>query len=118
MNLDFPFHFDGRGRTASTTDIDHLRDMVEQLLFTAPGERVNRPDFGTGVGQLVFAPNSEQLAAALQMMIQGSMQRWLGDVVRIDRLSVNAIDEQLQVEVVYTILETGQTVETTVSRNN
>ena len=64
MNIDFPFHFDGSGRTASTDDDDHIRDMIEQLLFTSPGERVNRPDFGSGLLQLVFAPNSPELASA------------------------------------------------------
>ena len=58
MNIDFPFHFDARGRTATPPTTDHIRDMIEQLLFTAPGERVNRPDFGSGLLQMVFAPNS------------------------------------------------------------
>ena len=71
MNIDFPFHFDGRGRTAATGDDDHVRDMIEQLLFTSPGERVNRPDFGSGLLQLVFAPNSPELAAALQFTVAG-----------------------------------------------
>ena len=70
MNIDFPFHFDGRGRTATAGDDDHICDMIEQLLFTSPGERVNRPDFGSGVLQMVFAPNSPELAAALQFTIQ------------------------------------------------
>ena len=70
MNIDFPFHFDGRGRTAATDDDDHIRDMIEQLLFTNPGERVNRPDFGSGLLQLIFAPNSPELAAALQFTLQ------------------------------------------------
>ena len=61
MNIDFPFQFDRRGRTATTSDAGHVRDMIEQLLFTNPGERVNRPDFGSGLQQLVFAPNSTEL---------------------------------------------------------
>ena len=63
MNIDFPFHFDSRGHTASTDENDHVRDMIEQLIFTSPGERVNRPDFGSGLLQLIFAPNSPELAA-------------------------------------------------------
>ena len=70
MNIDFPFHFDGRGRTALTTDDDHIRDMIEQFLFTNPGERANRPDFGAGLLRLIFAPNSPELAAALKVTIQ------------------------------------------------
>ena len=83
MNIDFPFHFDGRGRTAATDDDDHIRDMIEQLLFTSPGERVNRPDFGSGLLQLVFAPNSPELAAALQFTMQAALQRWLGDLIDV-----------------------------------
>ena len=64
MNIDFPFHFDSRGRTAGTGDDDHIRDMIEQLLFTNPGERVNRPDFGSGLQSLIFGPNSPEVAAA------------------------------------------------------
>ena len=78
MNIDYPFHFDGRGRTALTGDDDHIRDMIEQFLFTNPGERVNRPDFGSGLLQMIFAPNSQELAAALQHTIQSGLQRWLG----------------------------------------
>ena len=71
MNIDFPFHFDNRGRTAATDDDDHIRDMIEEFLFTNPGERVNRPDFGSGLLQMVFAPNSPELAAALAVHHSG-----------------------------------------------
>ena len=79
MNIDFPFQVDGRGRTAATDDQDHIRDMIEQLLFTNPGERVNRPDFGSGLLQMVFQPNSTELAAALQFTLQASLQQVLGN---------------------------------------
>ena len=85
MNIDFPFHFDDRGRTAPTDDDDHVRDMIEQLLFTSPGERVNRPDFGSGLLQLVFAPNSPELAAAVQFMVQAALQQYLGDLIDVQR---------------------------------
>ena len=71
--LDYPYHFDGRGRTAATSNDAHMRDLIEQVLFTAPGERVNRPDFGSGLMQLVFAPNSDELAAATQFLVQGAL---------------------------------------------
>ncbi len=61
MNIDFPFHFDNRGRTADTDPDGHIRDLIEQVLFTAPGERLNRPTFGSGLKQLLFQPNSEEL---------------------------------------------------------
>jgi phage baseplate assembly protein W len=108
MNIDYPFHFDGRGRTASTTDDDHIRDMIEQLLFTSPGERVNRPDFGTGVRQLIFAPNSPELAAALQFTIQAALQRWLGDVIQVQDLSVICVDSTLTIDIQYLVRRTNQ----------
>ena len=73
MHIDYPFHPDNRGRTAQTTDDEHIRDLIEQVLFTAPGERVNRPDFGSGLMQLVFGPNSDELATATQFMVAATM---------------------------------------------
>jgi phage baseplate assembly protein W len=107
MNIDFPFHFDPRGRTAEAADDDHVREMIEQLLFTSPGERVNRPDFGSGLQQLVFAPNSPELAAALQFTLQAALQRWLGDVIAVGTLGVSSEDASLRVDLSYTVLATG-----------
>jgi uncharacterized protein len=107
MNIDFPFHFDGRGRTAPTGDDDHIRDMIEQLLFTSPGERVNRPDFGSGLLQMVFAPNSPELAAALQFTTQAALQRFLGDLIDLQTLEVTAVDSTLNVVVKYVVKRTG-----------
>lgn len=107
-NIDFPFGFDRRGRTALAGDDDHVRDMIEQLLFTHPGERVNRPDFGSGLLQMVFAPNSPELAAALQFTLQAALQRYLGDVIRVGSLAVTSSDSTLQVDLSYTVLATGE----------
>lgn len=106
MNIDFPFHFDGRGRTASTDESDHIRDMIEQLIFTNPGERVNRPDFGSGLLQLVFAPNSPELAATVQFTLQAAVQRWLGDVIELRDLNVRADDSTLTIDMKYLIRRT------------
>jgi phage baseplate assembly protein W len=108
MNVDFPFHFDRLGRTATAGDDDHIRDMIEQLLFTNPGERVNRPDFGSGLLQLVFAPNSPELAAALQFTVQAALQRWLGDVIDLQSLEVTSEDSTLRVTVQYVVRRTGE----------
>ncbi len=108
MNIDFPFHFDGRGRTATTDDNDHVRDMIEEFLFTSPGERVNRPDFGSGLLQMVFAQNSSELASALQFTIQAGLQRWLGDLVLVQKLEVTSQDSTLRVLVQYVVKATGQ----------
>jgi hypothetical protein len=103
MNIDYPFHFDHRGRTAEADYDDHIRDMIEQVLFTNPGERVNRPDFGCGLMQLVFAPNSDELAAATQFLVQGALQQWLGDLIQVNAVKVESVDASLKVLVQYTI---------------
>lgn len=108
MNIDFPFHFDGRGRTAATSYEDHIRDMIEQLLFTNPGERVNQPDFGCGLLQMVFAPNSTELASALRFTLQASLQRYLGDLIETRQVDVTAQDATLTVTVSYVIRQTQQ----------
>ncbi len=108
LNIDYPFHFDPRGRTAAADADDHVRDMIEQLLFTSPGERVNRPDFGSGLLQMVFAPNSPELAAALQFTLQAALQRWLGDVIGVNALDVSSDDAALVVRLDYTVLATGE----------
>ena len=108
INLDYPFHLDARGRSASTGQDDHIRDMLEQLLFTSPGERVNRPDFGSGLLRMVFAPNSSELASALEFTVQAAIQRWLGDVIDLRGLEVTTDDSTLRVVVQYVVRETGE----------
>lgn len=108
MNIDYPFHFNARGCTTTTDDDDHVRDMIEQLLFTNPGERVNRPDFGSGLLQMVFAPNSPELAAALQFTLQAALQQWLGDVIEVRALSVTSEDATLRVTLQYAVRRTGE----------
>ncbi|HEX4953048.1 MAG TPA: GPW/gp25 family protein [Thermoanaerobaculia bacterium] len=108
MNLDYPFHFDGRGRTAATGEDDHVRDMIEQLLFTSPGERVMRPDFGSGVLRLVFAPTSPELGAALQFTIQAALQRWLGDVIDVAGVEVSSRDSTLRIAITYVVRRTAE----------
>lgn len=108
MNIEFPFHFDGRGRTAAADDDKHIRDLIEQVLFTAPGERVNRPEFGSGLMRLVFAPNSDELATATQFLVQGSLQQWLGDLIQVEDVQVESEDSSLRVTVQYVIRRTQQ----------
>lgn len=114
--IDFPFHFDARGRSALTDYADHVHDMIEQLLFTNPGERVNRPDFGSGLLQMVFAPNSPELTATLQFTAQAALQQWLGDVIKVQSLEVSSVDARLQVELSYEIIKTGETRRDTFER--
>jgi uncharacterized protein len=116
MNIDFPFHFDASGRTATADDDAHIREMIEQLLFTNPGERVNRPDFGSGLMQLVFAPNSPEIAAALQFTLRGAIQRWLGDLIELQDLQVTSVDSTLTIDVQYLRRQTGRTQTAQITR--
>jgi phage baseplate assembly protein W len=117
MNIDFPYHFDSRGRTAATDDDDHVRDMIEQFLFTNAGERVNRPDFGSGLLARVFEPNSPELATALQFTIQAGLQRWLGDLIEVRQLEVVSDGGALSIDVVYALRRgSGEPVRATFAR--
>lgn len=107
IDIAFPFAIDGRGRTADTDYATHVRDMIELLLFTAPGERVMRPDFGCGLLALTFEPNSPELAATLQISIQAQLQRWLGDVITSVALDVTSEDDVLRITVSYLVRGTG-----------
>jgi phage baseplate assembly protein W len=105
--LDFPYHFDGRGRTADTGDADHLRDLIEQVLFTSPGERVMRPDFGSGLLALVFEPNSTVLAGTTQMLVQGALQQYLGDLIAVEAVEVEGVEGTFSVSVRYVVRRDG-----------
>jgi hypothetical protein len=105
--LDYPYRFDARGRSATTDELDHIRDLIEQVLFTTPGERVMRPDFGAGLLALVFEPNSTTLAATTQFLVQSGLQRHLSALIAVDSVSVENIDAALQVTVRYIVLADG-----------
>jgi|SRR5215469_7486272 len=108
MDVGFPYRFDTLGRTFSPSRDDHIRDMIEQLIFTNAGERVNRPDLGSGLQQMVFAPNSPELAATLQFTLQGALQFWLGDVIEVRDLEVTSEDSKLTVSITYLVRASGQ----------
>jgi len=111
--LAFPYRIDGRGRTAEPPDLNtHITELIEQLLFTSPGERVNRNNFGSGLMQSVFAPNSAELAATTQFLIQGGLQQWLGSLIQVQAVQVQAADSQIIVDVQYLVRST-QTVQST-----
>jgi uncharacterized protein len=108
-----PLHFDGRGRTADSPADAHLRALIEQVLLTAPGERVMRPSFGSGLLQMAFAPNSDQLAATVQMLVHGSLQSTLGDLIEVADVSIVAEEGTLRVSVAYTVRSTGESATAT-----
>lgn len=109
MNPSTPYRIDHRGRTAESDRARYVRELIEAVLFTAPGERVMRPDFGSGVAQLVFAPNSPELAAATQMLVQGALNQFLGDWITVREVRVAAEDAALRVSVVYALRGSEQT---------
>lgn len=107
IEFGFPFRIGPDGRTASVEYEDHVRDLIEQVLFTQPGERVNRPTFGSGLLQAVFAPNSDELAATLQYLAQTSLQQWLGDLIDLKQIEISADDATLNVTVNYVLKRTA-----------
>lgn len=103
QRINFPYQFDGRGRTSDVDEATWIRGLIEQVLFTAPGERVMRPDFGSGLRELVFAPNSPEVAATTQFLVQGALQQWLADLITVESVEVEAVESSLTVTVQYLI---------------
>jgi len=108
MQLEFPFQLDGRGRSATISEAAHINQLIEQVLFTMPGERVNRPEFGSGIHQLLFAPNSDELAKATDYLVRGALQQWLGDRILVEDVQIAIDDNKLSVTVVYQIHRTQE----------
>ena len=109
MNLYFPYQFDGRSRTQEAVIRDYVSQLVEQVLFTSPGERANLPDFGSGLLQLPFATNSMEMAAATQFAVQGALQKWLSSYLKVQSVTASAVDSTLTVTVSYVLLNTDVT---------
>ncbi len=107
-DIAYPLHIDSTGRVAQAGEAAHVAQMIEQLIFTAPGERVNRPEFGAGVMQLVFAPNSPELAAATEFMLQSALQQYLGDLLKPEAVRVRSTDSTLSITVQYILLRNQQ----------
>jgi uncharacterized protein len=111
-----PFRLDIRSRQASQASSyqQHVEDMITQILLTAPGERVDLPEFGCGVRKLLFAPNSDALAATAQVTIQQALSRWLGNQINVTKVSVTAPEDtpdqsQLLILIQYVLIETQST---------
>ena len=104
MDFNYPFRIDNNGRTQRVDEDEHIRQLIEQVLFTSLGERVNRPTFGSGINQLVFAPSSDELASSVQFLVQGSLQEWLGDLIKIETVSVESKESAIYVTVQYFII--------------
>jgi phage baseplate assembly protein W len=117
VNVDFPYRVDGRGRTADTGADDHIRDLIEQVLFTAPGERVMRPEFGSGLLALVFEPGGPELVATTQHVVQGALQHELGSLIAVDSVQVAQDEGTLTVSVSYLVLQNQQRSQASFSRS-
>ena len=104
MQVDFPYRVDARMRTAEASEEDHVRDLMEQVLFTNPGERVNRPDFGAGLDQLLFGPAGPAMVTTVQALAQGALQQWLSDRVRVEAVEVTFDDAVVRVTVQYSLV--------------
>lgn len=107
-DIAFPWAVDLDGRTARADLERHVKDLIEHLLFTSPGERVNRPSFGSGLLQTVFSPNSDELAATLQVLVLAALQQWLGDLIDVEAVQVDRNDATLVVTVQYVIRRTQE----------
>lgn len=112
MDIAYPYSIGVDGRTRIATYEQHVRDLIDQLLFTSPGERVNRPDFGAGLLKLVFEPGGEAMAATLQMAVQGALQQWLAAVILVESVAVSVVESTVTVTVRYIVRQTSQRVTT------
>jgi len=107
----FPYLIDGNGQTNEAVDYKlYVRQLIEQVLFTAQGERVNRPEFGTGLNLLIFEPNSIEVTSTTQMLIQSSLQQWLGNVITVQSVVVRNESSSLHISVRYVLNETQENV--------
>jgi Bacteriophage baseplate protein W len=109
--LDYPFSVGGSGTPTTTGADDHLRDLILQVLFTNPGERVNLPEFGVGVQRLVFAPNSDALRSSVQFLITAGLRRWLGDRIEVNQVTVTSepgAEETVLIDIAYTVRTTRE----------
>lgn len=97
----FPFRINDLGRTATLSGDEDIRARILQVLLTAPGERVNLPEFGCGLRDLVFDPNNDILAATTEYTIMKALETWLGDVIIVERVDVLSVEGTLQIEVVF-----------------
>ena len=108
MNIAFPFGIDAQGHIQGADYDAHVRQLIEQLLFTEPGERVNRPDFGCGLMQLAIMPNSGEVALATQALVQNALQQWLATLINVEAVQVDADGETLRIAIQYVVRQTQQ----------
>lgn len=106
----FPYRVEFSGATTTVDLSTYVSQLVRLVLQTDPGERVNRPTFGGGLKQLVFAGMTPQLLAAAETLIHGTLMQWLSDVIAIQGLTVTGQDSEVLVTLTYVVTHTQQTV--------
>jgi uncharacterized protein len=104
--LSFPFRLAPDGRVANSKIDSHVKELIIQLLFTNPGERVNLPEFGCGLMNIVFEGNTEGLASQVKFMITQALNRWLGDIITVEDIVTESKEGELRIEVIYTRKDT------------
>ena len=116
MYFNFPFKIDDNGRSSVTNEERHIKNLIEQILFTSPGERVNRPNFGSALNQIIFEPNSDILSISIDTLIQSSLNLWLDHLIIVESVNVENKDSTLEVTVKYMIRKNQRTNVTTFRR--
>lgn len=107
IDIAHPFAIDGHGDIATADYAAHVRQLIQQVLFTAPRERVNRPDFGVGIQRYVFEENSTERAAALRFLVESELQRWLASLIEIDDVTITTEQARLEVRIEYRLRRSG-----------
>jgi phage baseplate assembly protein W len=109
IQFNYPFRINTKGLTEGSVSLEeHIRQLIEQVLFTNTGERVNRQNFGASVNRLIFAPNSDELAATTELLIQGNLQQWLSDLITVNSVTVKNENSILHISIQYVIRRTQQ----------
>lgn len=108
MHKSFPFHFDVRGHIARCDDSAHILDMLEQILFTTPGERVNRPDFGCGVAAMVFGSTAPEFITVKKSQIHSQIQQLLGHLIQVNEIALSVQESRITIVINYTIFKNQQ----------
>lgn len=116
MPTAFPYQISGKGKTEQVDAQTYIRGLIEQVLFTMQGERVNLPQFGTGIEQRVFSPNSDEMNQAVSFLVQSNLIHWLSEYIQVQEVSVTADGAQMLVNVKYVILPQSISQEVTYER--
>ncbi len=108
--LRYPFAIDaGGGRVAEESDYEaYIRQLIRQVLLTAPGERINRPDFGAGIRRMVFAPNSPEVASMAQTFVYQALTRWLATLIKVEEIRVSAVESTMFIDIRYVVIQRGE----------